>query len=183
MTLLISGVVLWSLAHLFKRLAPGLRARMGTGAKGLVAVLSVLAIWMMAVGYGQADSTLFWGTGPALRGVNNLLMLGAVALMIVGHSRSRLRARLRHPMLLGVVVWAAAHVLVNGDLRSFVLFGGLGLWAAVSMVAINRAGDETAPWQGGTPAGDIRLAVMSLLAYAAIGAIHGWVGVSPFTGM
>ena len=56
-------------------------------------------------------------------------MLVAVALIGAGHSKGRARGWLRHPMLTGVVVWAVAHLLVNGDVASLVLFGWLGLWA------------------------------------------------------
>jgi hypothetical protein len=75
-------------------------------------------------------------------GINNLLMLGSVYLFAVSGMKTALARKIRHPMLLAVVLWAVGHLLVNGDIASFVLFGGLGLWGLISMVLINRAG----PW-------------------------------------
>lgn len=182
MTLLILGVLLWCAAHFFKRLAPGLRARMGDPAKGLVAVLSLAAIVLMVLGFRSAPETMMWELGSWAVPVNNSLMIFAVILFGAGNSKSRLRAKLRHPMLLGVMVWSLAHLLVNGDLSSLVLFGGLGLWALISRALINRAEPAPEPFAGGSVKGDIRLVVIALVLYAVITAIHTWLGVWPFGG-
>jgi uncharacterized membrane protein len=65
-------------------------------------------------------------------------MLVAVYLLNLGFSRGVMRTKLRHPMLTGVILWAVAHLLVNGDLASVILFGGILVWAVVDMVMINR---------------------------------------------
>ena len=88
---------------------------------------------LIVIGYRAAPFVAVY-TPPAWTiHVNNLAMLGAVLLFGAGHPRGRVRTWLRHPMLTGVIIWALAHLLVNGDLASIVLFGGLGLWAAVSI--------------------------------------------------
>ncbi len=183
MTLLILGVLVWTLAHYFKRLAPGMRASMGNAGKGVVALGSLAGIVLMVIGYGRAEFVPLWDLGPAARGINNLLMVFAVILIGLGNSKSRLRGKIRHPMLSGVLVWVVAHLLVNGDLASVVLFGGLGLWALGAMALINRAEPRPEPWQGGSLQGDIRLIVISAVVYAVIAAIHMWIGPSPFTGV
>ena len=114
------------------------------------------------------------------RHLNNLLMLIAVGLLGVGHSKSRLRAKMRHPMLLGVLTWSVAHLLVNGDLSSVLLFGLLGIWAVVEIVVINRAEPLRTSWQGGSIAGDVRLGLITLVVFAVIAAIHTWLGYPPF---
>ncbi len=182
MSKLVLGLVIWSLAHWFKRLAPGLRASMGVAGKGVVAALSLLAIWLMVQGYKAAEFTTLWDFGASGRGINNLLMIEAVVLMGLGKSKSRLRGMVRHPMLWGVVAWAAAHLVANGDVPSIVLFGGLGAWALVTMAIINRAEPDYVPYQGGTVQGDIRLAVITVVVFAVIAGIHAWIGPSPFTG-
>lgn len=184
MTLLVLGLILWTGAHMFKRVAPGPRVamqeRMGDASKGIFAVVLLISVVLMVMGYRAADGTFFWGRSPALTGINNLLMLVAVALMGVGSSKSRLRAMMRHPMLTGVIVWAVAHLLVNGDTASFVLFGWLAVWAFAEIVLINRAEPEYVPFEGGSLTGDLRLLLLSVLIYAAIGGIHGWLGYGPF---
>ena len=184
MTLLVLGFLLWTAAHFLKRLAPGARQamqeKMGDGSKGVIALLLLFSVVLMVIGYRAADTTFYWGRSPAMTGINNLLMLVAVALFGLGSSKSRLRAKLRHPMLAGVVVWAIAHLMVNGDVASFVLFGGLAVWALVEMVLINRAEPEYTPFDGGSAAGDARIVIISLVVYAVFAGIHTLLGYNPF---
>ncbi|MEQ9015937.1 MAG: NnrU family protein [Roseovarius confluentis] len=186
MTLLILGLILWTVAHLFKRVAPGPRAalqdRMGDASKAVFAVVLLISVVLMVMGYRGADTTFYWGRSPATTGINNLLMLIAVALYGVGNSKSRLREKMRHPMLWGTVIWAVSHILVNGDSVSLVLFGWIAVWALVEMAMINRAVTDYAPWSGGSVAGDIRLAVIAIVLYAIIAGIHTWLGYYPFGG-
>ena len=179
---LILGLLLWSGAHFFKRFAPGPRARLGDAGKGLVAVLSVAGIVLMVIGYRAAEPAYLWYLGGWAVHLNNLLMLVSVALLGLGSSKSRLRGTLRHPMLTGVIVWAASHLMVNGDVPSLVLFGGLAVWAVAEMMVINRAEPAPAPFTGGSLKGDVRLAVISIVVYAVIVGIHIWIGPSPFGG-
>ena len=81
---------------------------------------------------------------------------------------------------MAVVVWAAAHLLVNGDLASVVLFGGLGLWALVEMAVINRAEGPWQPPEPGSLRNDAKIALLALVLYAVIVAIHTWLGHPAF---
>ena len=179
---IVLGVLLWTSAHYFKRLAPDMRASLGNPGKGIVAVLLVGAIVLMVIGYKAADDVLLWDLGGWAFNVNNALMLMAVAFFGTGNSKSRLRENIRHPMLTGFLVWVVAHLLVNGDLASLVLFGGLGLWALGSIALINRAEPDYEPWQGGTRQGDIRLVMISVVVFAVIVGVHYLIGPSPFPG-
>ncbi len=176
---LILGLALWTYFHLMKRITPGLRARLGDPGKGLVALGSIAGIVLMVIGYRAADPTPLWYFGWAIH-LNNLLMVISVVLLGVGNSKSRLRGKMRHPMLTGALIWAVAHLLVNGDVPSLVLFGGLGLWSIASMLLINRDEPAPAPYTEGTVQGDIRLGVISLVVFAVIVALHIWLGPTPF---
>ncbi len=155
MTLLLLGLALWVGAHLFKRLAPGPRAALGNAGKGIVAVLLVVSVVLMYYGYGaaRAEGDVWWSRHPALVGINNLLMLFAFYLYAASGMKTGITRVIRHPQLTAVKTWAVAHLLVNGDLASFVLFGGLLAWAVVSVIPHqpggNRSGPATrrCPWQ------------------------------------
>ena len=182
MVLLISGVALWWAAHLFKRVAPERRAALGEKGKGLVAVLLVLSVFMMARGYGQAEGPVWWGRSPATTGINNLLMLLAFYLYAADGMGTRVTAWIRHPQLTGFSLWAVAHLLVNGDLASFVLFGGLLAWALVEIMLLNRAGAwkrRTGPFPARK---EIMAAVGAVVVMLVVGLIHGWIGPWPFGG-
>mgnify|MGYP002721597927 FL=1 len=182
MLILILGVTLWWAAHLYKRVAPASRASMGERGKGMVTGLLVLSIILMVIGYQGATGAFFWGPNPALVGINNLLVLVALYLFAASGMKTRVTAMTRHPMLWGFALWAGAHLLVNGDTPSFILFGGLLAWSFVEMVAINRA----SPWirpTGPFPARkEAMAAVGAFIVMIVIGLIHGWIGPWPFGG-
>lgn len=185
MILLVLGVALWWAAHLVRTVAPGLRAgldaRLGTGpARGLFAAAIALAVLLMVIGYRGADFVTLWTPPLWTYHLNNLLMVAAVLLFAVSHSKSRAKGWMRHPMLLAVIVWAVAHLLVNGDLASLVLFGGLGVWAPVQMAAINARDGAWVRPTGGSRAGDIRLVLISAVVFVVIVAVHTWLGYPPF---
>ena len=177
--LLLLGIGLWTGAHYFTRLAPAARAAMGDKGKGLVAVLIVVGVVLMVIGYRGTPFIELWSPPSFLVHINNLVMVGAVVLIGMSATTGRLRGRMRHPMLTGVKGWAIAHLLVNGDLASVVLFGSMLAWAVGSVILINRATSWDRPVPGDAK-GDVKLAVISIITYVVIVGIHAWLGVSPF---
>ncbi|WP_179378236.1 NnrU family protein [Jannaschia marina] len=181
MFLLVAGLALWVAAHVFKRLAPEARARLGDPGKGLVAVLVVASIVLMVIGYRQAAFIPLWEPPFFLRHVNNLLMVLAFYVYGVGAAKGLLSARIRHPQLTGFKIWAVAHLLVNGDLASVLLFGGLLAWAVAEVILINRA----EPWERPTAVsikGDFIALLIGLVLMSIAAAVHIWLGVNPFGG-
>lgn len=181
MLILILGVALWWAAHLWKRAAPARRARFGEKGKGLVTGALILSVLLMIWGYKTAGGPVWWGRSPALVGINNLLVLAAFYLFAASGMKTRVTAITRHPQLIGFSLWALGHLLVNGDLPSLILFGGLLVWAQVEIVMINRT-----PW---TPPSGPFLAKKEIMAVAGavvvtvvVGLIHGWLGPWPFGG-
>ena len=182
MTLIILGLLLWSAAHLFKRVAPNLREPMGDKGKGGVALLLVGSIVLMVIGYRAADTNVLWATPSWGFYLNNLAVLIAIYFMSPGPSKGALFHTMRHPMLTGFLSWALAHTLVNGDVASVVLFGWLAVWAVVEMIVINKAEPDWTPNPKGTLAKDGMFLAASVILVGIIGYIHGLVGPSPFGG-
>ena len=181
MVYLILGLVLWSAAHLFKRLAPAPRARLGDAGKGLVALGILAGLALMVFGYRQAEFVNLWFPPVWTVHLNNLLMLLALFVFGMSATKGRLRGAMRHPQLTAVKIWAVAHLLVNGDLASVILFGGLLAWAVSEVIVINRSEDWVRP-QPGPAKKDLLLVAITVVAYLAIGFIHNWLGVWPFPG-
>ncbi|MDP5335318.1 MAG: NnrU family protein [Paracoccaceae bacterium] len=181
MTLLTLGVILWAAAHFFKRLAPGVRAPMGDKGKGLVAVAIVVSLLMMIFGYRGAEFIHVWAPPAWTVHLNNLMMLAAVFVYGMSATKGRLRGKMRHPQLTAVKIWAVAHLLVNGDLASIILFGGMLAWAVASVILINRSEVWVRPAPGEAKK-DILLVVITLVLFGVMTGIHAWLGVSPFPG-
>ena len=152
MTLLILGVALWWAAHLFKRLAPGPRARMGNAGRGVAAVLILLSVVLMVVGYRGAETVQLWHPPAFLTHVNNLLMVFAFYLYAADGLKTAVTRKIRHPQLTAFKTWTVAHLLVNGDLASVILFGGLLAWAVVTALIVlgsafaSRSLPDLEPW-------------------------------------
>lgn len=143
MTYLIAGVLLWSIVHLMKSVTPGLRASIqgaiGEGPhKGLAALLLLASVGLMIFGWRTTPAEFVYDPPVWGRHLNMLLMFFAIYLIGVAQGKSRVRQWIRHPMLTGVLVWAIGHLLANGDDKSLVLFGGLGLWALISIITVSR---------------------------------------------
>ena len=179
MLLLALGLVLWTVPHLLKRLAPDLRAQWGDRGKLPLTLAMVAGLVLMVIGYRAAEGSFYWGRSPAMVGINNLLTLASVYLFAAAGMKTAIARRLRHPMLIGVILWAVAHLLVNGDSPSFLLFGGMILWALLSILLINRAGPWVKP-----AAKPVKFEAMALagtlLVYGAIAGLHYALGYPAF---
>jgi uncharacterized membrane protein len=180
MTLIILGLILWWGAHLFKRLAPARRAALGDPGKGLVALAVLAGVVLMVLGYRGNTAPDLWYPPAFLTHVNNLLMLLAVYLFAASGMKTRITRVIRHPQLTAVKTWAVAHLLVNGDLASIVLFGGLLAWAVVEVIVINRAEPRPAPNPPAPVGTEVGAVIGAVVATLAIGWVHGWLGVWPF---
>lgn len=185
--LMILGLSLWTLAHFTRRLMPGLRRDMTSAlgeksSRGVIALVILGAVVLMVIGFRGTFMANVYDPLPGIGHLNNLLMLVAVFLMGVGPAGGRLSARIRHPMLAGVILWAVAHLLVNGDGASVILFGWLGLWAIVQIMLIN--GHE-GPWDRPMPGNslqDMKLLLTTVFLYGVIAGIHWLFGLNVFAG-
>lgn len=186
MIVLVLGIILWWAAHLQKSLTPRLRdamtERFGEDRRrGIIAGLILLSVVLMIIGFRMAPyehlyETPVWGIHA-----NNALMFVVIFLMGLGRSSGRARCWLRHPMLLGVLIWAGAHLLVNGDLASIILFGGLLAWAVATVIVINRTQPVWVP-KTAKPGAMPKAIAATIFAVVGIMLIHNWLGVQPWGG-
>lgn len=191
MTVLILGLVLFLGVHSARIVAEPARRRFiaqrGEGTwKGLYTVASVAGLALIVWGWGlaRAQPVLVWNPPVGTRHAASLLVLLAFVVLAAAYVPGNpIKARLHHPMVLGVKVWALAHLISNGFLHEIVLFGAFLVWAVLSFRAArarDRADGVTYP--AGTAArGAVTVAVgIGLWALFAFWA-HGFLfGVQPF---
>jgi uncharacterized membrane protein len=191
MAVLILGLVLFLGVHSTRIFADGWRsgmvARMGPLPwKGLYSVVSILGFVVIIWGFrmARADTLVLYAPPVWTRHVAGLLMVFSFVLLAAAYvPRNSIKARLHHPMVLGVKVWALAHLLANGVAADVVLFGAFLVWAALSYRAArqrDRAAGTVYPpgsaaWTGITVAiGLIAWSVFALLLHGPL------IGVRPF---
>jgi uncharacterized membrane protein len=187
MTLLALGLLLFAGLHLVKSLAPAMRSRLqerlGDNAyKGIFSLLVLASLALIVFGWRSAIPQFVYTPSPALTMPALLLLVLAFLLMVVSTRPSRLRRVVRHPQLSGVALWGIAHLLLNGDSRALLLFGGMTLWAVVEILAINRRdGSWVKPRAPGAAAELVNLlaaaGVVALLVY-----LHPWLAGVAVTG-
>ena len=189
MSWLIIGVLLWSVVHLIPAVAPAQRAKL-VGAlgenkyKGLFSLALLIALALIIVGWRSAEVRAVYA--PPLYGspVITLLMLLSFLLFAAASAPGNIKRLLRHPMLTGMALWGATHLLANGDNRSIALFGGLGLWAIVEIIAVSR---RDGAWR--KPAAvplskDVMTVVATAVIFAIVAYGHKWLfGVPAIPGL
>lgn len=190
MLLLVIGLVLFLGVHSVRIVAEdwrnATRARLGENAwKGLYTLLSLAGLAAIVVGYGWArrEPVPLWTPLVWMRHPASLLNLFAFVMIAAAYvPRNHVKAALKHPMLLGVKVWALAHLLANHTLADLLLFGGFLVWAVLCFRAA-RARDRAA---GTTyPAGEAMRTVLTVVIGVAVWAGFAFggharlIGVSP----
>jgi uncharacterized membrane protein len=135
----------------------------------LVSLLGfVLIVWGFAH-YRAAGMWEIWTPPTALKHLAVALMLPAVILVVASYIRGRIYTRLKHPMLAGIKLWAAAHLLANGDLGSIILFGSFLGWAVFDRISLKHRADSGAPpIPVGGPSNDLIAVAVGLVAYLAL---------------
>jgi uncharacterized membrane protein len=191
MTLLILGLVIFLGVHSVRIVAEGWRARtiarIGAGAwKGAYSLLSLAGFALLVWGYGEARQApvVLWAAPVWARHLASLLTLVALVLLVAAYVPGNgIKARLHHPMVLAVKVWALAHLLANNTLADVLLFGGFLLWAVLDFRAA-RARDRAngTVYLGGHAARTALTVALGGAAWAAFAFwAHAWLfGVRPF---
>ncbi|MBT9510779.1 MAG: NnrU family protein [Acidovorax sp.] len=190
MEILVLGLVLFLGVHSVRIVANGWRtqtlARVGEGAwKGLYSLVSAVGLALIVWGYGLArqQPVVLWVPPVGMRHAAALLTLIAFVLLAATYvPRNVFKARLHHPMVLGVKVWALAHLLSNGNLADVLLFGSFLLWAVLGFrAARQRDRAQGAVYAAGSAAGTAAAAGVGAVAWAGFAFWgHAWlIGVAP----
>jgi len=182
--LLVLGVLLFASVHLVPSLAPGVKAvareRIGEGGyKGLFSLLLLGSFALMITGWRNTDPVPIYQVPAVVHKLAILLVVAAFWLMAASATRSRIRSIIRHPQLTWVALWGIAHLLLNGDSRALVLFGGLTAWSLLEMPAISR---REGVWIKGEPPGwgaELTTLLIAALTVGIVIYIHPWLSGVP----
>ncbi|MEM1283792.1 MAG: NnrU family protein [Pseudomonadota bacterium] len=188
MVAFLGGLLIFLGIHSVRIAAPSARERFvgsyGEGPwKGVYSLFALFGFVALIYGYQDAKSALGFVWAPPIwtRHLAAVLMLPAMIALVAAYAPpSKLKARLKHPMLVAIKIWALAHLLANGFTVHLVLFGCFLVWAIVDRISVKRRGepDPVAPSGWG---GDIIVVVIGTLAWVVLLLwAHEWLfGVPP----
>ena len=196
MMLLIVGLIVFLGVHILPtvpEVRDGIRERLGVnGYKIGFSILSLVGFAVIILGYHKMQlhpgkNPVLWESPLWMRHVTLTLMLPAMILIVAANVPSRIRTAVRHPMLLAIKLWALAHLLVNGDVASLLLFGSFLAYAIYDRISVKQRG-ALGPLGDAKPTNainDVIVVAVGLALYAALllGG-HEWlIGVSPLPGL
>ncbi len=174
---MIAGLVVFLGAHTLttqRKLRARIIASTGGGTyKILYSLVSVVGLALIVWGFARYRATGWidvWHPPVAMKHIAIALMLPAVILVVASYIRGRIYTTVKHPMLAGVKLWAAAHLLANGDLGAIILFGSFLAWAVFDRISLKRRSDGGAPpIPVGGPTNDLMAVAVGVIAYLALG--------------
>lgn len=190
MLLLIAGLILFFGLHSVAIVAPAWRAatiaRVGAGPwKGLYSLLSIAGFVLILLGYGmaRASSGALYQPPSGLQYVAAVLMLPAFPLLLAAYLPGRIKAAVKHPLLLATMLWAAAHLITNGALADVLLFGAFLAWSVADLVSLRKRTAGPVPGLPARKLNDPIAVIVGLALYVAF--LRWWhlalFGVAPVT--
>ena len=188
MNWLIFGTALFVSVHLVSAVVPSSVAALKSAVgekpfRGVYSLLVLAGVVLIVVGWRSAVPVAVYAPpefGPTLA---FLLMFVSIFLFGASHAKTSLKRYVRHPQLTAVLLWSIAHLLSNGDIRSLVLFGSLGVWALVEMPLINHRDGEWEKPPRASMKSELIGAAISVVVFLVLIALHPhFAGVSPLPG-
>jgi uncharacterized membrane protein len=162
-------------------------ARFGEGPyKGLYSLASLIGLLLIGWGFGvyrAAGYIPVWNPPGWTRHVTVALVWPSIIFFYAAYSPGRIKAVLKHPMLVGTKLWAVAHLISNGDLGSIILFGSILGWAVYDRITLKH---RTDPGGKSMPAGGLRQDIVAIVVgtviYLALGFLFHpyFIGVPAF---
>ena len=149
MALMILGLVLFLGVHLLPtatRRRSVIAVRMGDRPyRGAFSLVSALGLVLIVIGYRMAPNEVrLFAPLPSARAAAPVVVTIAFVLFAAANMRAHIRSILRHPMLLGLLLWSGIHLLANGDLAGTVLFASFFVYSIVDLAsAIGRGAVKT----------------------------------------
>ena len=173
----ILGLIVFLGAHVFVSMRnerAGLISRIGRGPYlGLFTLVSIVGLVLLGFGFARyrAEGLIpVWYPPAWTRQIVVAAMWPASIAVVAAYIPGDIKRVLKHPMLVGVKIWAVAHLCANGDLGGMILFAAVLAWAVYDRITLKRRSDPGAPpIPLGGRRNDIIAIVVGTILYLALG--------------
>jgi uncharacterized membrane protein len=171
----LGGMVVFFGTHLFsafrRRDGQGVVASLGAGPyKGLYSLLTVAGFIALVWGYANLKPWIPLADPPSfMRHIAMALMIPAIVLLVAAYVPTGfIKKAVKHPMLTAVKIWALAHLLVNWDIGSLILFVSFLMFGVIDRIALKRRGDSGAAEAIPNVVGDLIALSVGLALYGVL---------------
>ena len=183
MNLLILGIIIFFSIHLVAILPIKniLINRLGENKyKGLFSLIALVGLLIIIYGFSRADFYPIWDPLPYSKEIALALMPISMILLAAANIQTNIKKFIKHPMLIGILIWSFVHLIANGDLRSIILFGSFGLYALIDIFFSKKVLTTNIEAKY-TLSKDIMVIIIGLVAYLIIVYYHQFIaGVTIF---
>ncbi len=183
MTILASGLALFFILHMIPFWGTGIKStitiKIGAGPyKGLFALATLASFVLIVFGWQASEIEIFYDAPVWGRHATPLFVLFGILLFIASNAPTNIRRMLRHPQLIGVMLWGIGHLMSNGETRSVLLFGGMIVFSLAAIISSNKRDGDWIKRDIVPLSRDIITIVIGLVVFAALYYFH-----ASFTGI
>ena len=181
MTLLIAGIALFFAIHFIPAspLKGALQARLGeNGYKGVFSLLALAGLLLIIFGFRASTFEPLWAPLSFGRGMTIMLMPIAAIFVVASNMPNNIKRFVRHPQLLGIILWGSLHLTANGDLASTLIFASFLTYAIIDIVLVETAGRYQAP-AAVSPLWDLGAIIAGIGLYTILFMFHRYIAGIP----
>ena len=174
MNFLILGIIIFFSIHLIPILPikASLINKLGKNKyKGLFSLISLIGLITIIYGFNHADVYPVWNSVTYSKEIALALMPISTILLAAANMQTNIKRILKHPMLIGIIIWSFVHLLANGDLRSIILFASFGLYSLINII-FSKKNSTTNEISNYSSIKDFIAVVIGLIAYMLIILFH-----------
>lgn len=175
MTLLILGTIIFFILHLLPSLPLRTKLVEMMGAKQYkiaFSLFSILGLGLIIYGFSLSDFIPLWDPQPWGRAAAIVIMPLAIILLCAADMPNNLKRYVRHPMLIGLMLWGGTHLAANGDLASTILFMSFVLFAVLDVILVT-VGGRYKPKPPVSMVWDLAVVVIGFVVYVLVFYFHG----------
>jgi uncharacterized membrane protein len=181
MNLLILGIIIFFSIHLvpISPLKNILINRLGENKyRGLFSLIALVGLIIIIYGFNRADFYPIWNPLLISNKIALALMPISIVLIAASNMQTNIKRFIKHPMLIGIIIWSSVHLIANGDLRSVILFASFGVYALIDIIFSKKV-LTTNNTKNYTLTKDIIVVVIGIFFYFIIVHFHEYIAGVP----
>ena len=152
--------------------------------QGIFSIISLVGFIIIIYGFSlidtcnpmmadcETDNFYLWDSFEYSKEISFLLMPICIIFLVASQMKSNIKKVVRHPMLIGILIWSFVHLLSTGDLRSIILFASFGAFSIIDIIFTRKTAEQGISF---SILNDVVVIVVGLVLYSVILYFHEYV--------